>query len=87
MVYFRGEPLATQTLDMFVDEKLVLEIKAFEHLHPGATSQLFGYLCATNLELGLLLHRGHEPRFYRVLYEKSVENARISRAVTRPGQK
>jgi GxxExxY protein len=28
MVYFRGEPLARQTLGMVIDEKLVLEIKA-----------------------------------------------------------
>src|SRR5579872_3834896 len=69
MVYFKGEPLATQTLDMIVDERLVVENKATERLHPGAVPQLFGYLCATNLELGLLLHYGREPKFYRVICE------------------
>ena len=68
-VYYRGEPLAWQTLDVIVDEKLALEIKATEQLHPSATQQLFGYLCATNLEVGLLLHFGREPKVHRVIYE------------------
>jgi GxxExxY protein len=68
-VYFRGEPIARQTLDMIIDEKLVLEIKATERLHPDATTQLFSYLCATSLEAGLLLHFGREPKVYRVIYE------------------
>src|SRR5690348_7087447 len=50
LVYYRGEPLARQTLDMLVDDKLVVEIKAAERLHPSATLQLFSYLCSTNLE-------------------------------------
>jgi GxxExxY protein len=69
MVYYRGDPLAGQTLDMIVDEKVVLETKATEQLHPGATLQLFSYLCATSLEVGLLLHFGREPKFYRVICE------------------
>jgi GxxExxY protein len=76
MAYYRGEPLAWQTLDMIVDEKLVLEIKATERLHPSATRQLFSYLCATNLEVGLLLHFGHEPKFYRVICENQFKRHR-----------
>src|SRR5437763_1894151 len=40
MVYFRGEPLARQTLDMIVDQ-VIVENKATERLHPGAELQLF----------------------------------------------
>ncbi|MFI5229666.1 MAG: GxxExxY protein [Gemmatimonadales bacterium] len=68
-VYYRGEPLGRQFLDMIVDGKLVLEIKATERLHPTGTLQLFSYLCATTMEVGLLLHFGREPKFYRVVYE------------------
>ena len=73
MVFFRGEPLARQTLDMIIDQKLVIEIKSTEFLRPNATSQLSSYLHATNLELGLLLHFGREPKFYRVLYENRLK--------------
>jgi GxxExxY protein len=31
MVYYRGEPLARQTLDMIVDQKVIVENKATEH--------------------------------------------------------
>src|SRR5690349_21682775 len=46
-VYFRGIAIATQVMDMIVDDKVTVEIKATEHLHAAATAQLFGYLCAT----------------------------------------
>ena len=69
MVYYRGRPLARQKLDMIVDSRIVIEIKAAAHLPPDATAQLFSYLCATDLEVGLLLHFGREPRFHRVLSE------------------
>jgi GxxExxY protein len=42
MVYFRGEPLARQTIDMVVDDKLVVELKSTARLDPDATRQLFG---------------------------------------------
>ena len=69
MVYFRGEPLARQTLDIIVDDRLIVEIKSTARLQPDSTRQLFGYLHATTLEVGLLLHFGKEARFYRVIYE------------------
>ncbi len=78
MVYYRDEPLAWQTLDMIVDQKLVVETKATERLHPSAQLQLFGYLCATNLEVGLLLHFGREAKFYRVICENRVKRQRKS---------
>ena len=61
---------------MIVDEKLVLETKATERLHPGARLQLFSDLCATSLEVGLLLHFGREPKFYRVICENRVKRHR-----------
>lgn len=79
MVYFRGEPLARQTLDMIVDQRVVVEIKATERLHPSASPQLFSYLCATTLEVGLLLHFGREPRFYRVICENTLKRHASSR--------
>ena len=68
-VYYRGKPLAWQTLDMIVDGKVVIETKAADRLHPGASQQLFSYLCSTNMEVGLLLHFGREAKFQRVICE------------------
>jgi GxxExxY protein len=73
MVYFRGEPLAPQTLDMIVDDRVVVETKSSERLHENATGQLFGYLCATKLEVGLVLHFGREARAHRVFFENRLK--------------
>lgn len=69
MVYFRGEPLAPQMIDMIVDGKVIVENKASEQLPSGASPQLFSYLCSTDIEVGMLLHFGRTPRFDRLLFE------------------
>jgi|SRR5664279_875654 len=79
-VYYRGEAVAQQVLDMIVDEKLVIEIKATEHLHPNASMQLFSYLSATRLEVGLLLHFGRKPKFHRVICENRLKRHLSARA-------
>ena len=75
-VLYRGEPLAWQTLDMIVDERLVLEVKASERLHPDAELQLFSYLCATRLEVGLVLHFGRRAKFHRVVCQNAFKSYR-----------
>jgi GxxExxY protein len=69
MVYFRGEPLASERMDMLVDGVVVIENKSREPLDTDASGQLFGRLAATNLEVGLVLHFGKKARFYRVFFE------------------
>ena len=64
-VMYKGDELAYQRMDMIVDDKLIIEIKSTYELHKAAQRQLFNYLRATKLEVGLLLHFGPEPKFYR----------------------
>lgn len=64
-VMYKGEHLGTQRLDMIVDDRVIVETKSTYQLHQAAQRQLYNYLRATNLEVGLLLHFGPEPRFYR----------------------
>jgi len=73
MVYYKGEPLARQTIDLIVDDKVIVEAKATERLHPAAAPQLFSYLCSTSLEVGLLLHFGREPKFKRLICENRLK--------------
>jgi GxxExxY protein len=42
MIHFRGEPLARQTIDMVVDQTVIVETKSTEALHPAGRRQLFG---------------------------------------------
>lgn len=57
-VIYKDRALGIQRLDLIVDDKLVVEAKASSELHRSATRQLYNYLRATNLKVGLLLHFG-----------------------------
>jgi GxxExxY protein len=64
-VMYKGDELAHQRLDMIVDDRVIVEVKSTYELHRAARRQLYNYLRATNLEVGLVLHFGPEPKFYR----------------------
>ena len=64
-VAYKGDEPGIQRIDMIVDEKLVVETKASSKLHECAARQLYNYLRATNLEVGLLLHFGPKANFHR----------------------
>jgi len=66
-VMYNGILLGLQRLDLIVDDKLVVEAKASSELHKSASRQLYNYLRATNLRIGLLLHFGPEPTFHRII--------------------
>ena len=66
-VIYKGRELCRHRLDMVVADRVVVEAKSTQYLSPTASRQLFNYLRATRLELGLLLHFGPRPRVQRVV--------------------
>lgn len=66
-VMYKGDELCSQRLDMVVDDRLVVEVKSSALLPPATKRQLYGYLRATKIEVGLVLHFGPEPRFHRLI--------------------
>jgi GxxExxY protein len=67
---------------MIVDDKLVVESKSTQELHRSAPRQVYSYLHASQLRVGLLLHFGPEPQFCRFVsrdalkqFAESVESA------------
>ena len=71
-VYYKGEELTRQRIDMLVDETLIVEAKATAMLHRSASRQVYNYLNATRLQVGLLLHFGLEPAFYRLIRTRPI---------------
>lgn len=55
-VSYRGRPLGIQRLDLLVEERIVVELKAVERLDPVHRAQLLSYLRAARLRAGLLLN-------------------------------
>ena len=66
-IAYKGLTLTSQRLDFVIDEKLILEVKSTQVLSACAARQLYNYLRATNLKVGLLLHFGPEPKFHRLV--------------------
>ena len=47
--------------DIICYDKIIVELKAVSSLLPEHSAQLFNYLKATNIKLGLLVNFGHYP--------------------------
>lgn len=55
-VGYKGHLVGEGRLDLVIDDKIIVELKAVEALHPIHTAQLLSYLRATKLQLGLLMN-------------------------------
>lgn len=53
---YKGMPIGEGRLDLLVDQRLVVELKAVERLLPIHLSQVLSYLRAAHLNLGLILN-------------------------------
>ena len=72
-VFYKGIQVARYSIDLIVDETIVLEIKASHSVTDTDHAQLRNYLRCTPLQVGLLLHFGPKPKFYRFVASKQLE--------------
>jgi GxxExxY protein len=52
-VFFRSENVGEYFADIVVENKIILELKAVETLHPNHYAQLVNYLKASDYEVGM----------------------------------
>jgi GxxExxY protein len=67
VVTFRGHQIGFHRVDMLVERRVIVEVKSTERVPESAHRQLRSYVNAVHLKLGILLHFGPRPRFYREL--------------------
>ena len=67
-VRFRASVVGLFRADFIIENQLVVEIKAVEHLMPAHEAQLLNYLKATGLRLGLLLNFGPRAQVKRRVF-------------------
>ena len=67
-VFYLGVSIGFYRIDLLVNEKVIVEVKAQHSLTVVDEKQLSNYLKATNLEVGLLFNFGPEPKFERIVY-------------------
>jgi GxxExxY protein len=55
-IYYKGEKIHGQVLDMVVEGKVILELKSVEVLLQNHEAQILSYLKSTRLPVGLLIN-------------------------------
>ncbi|NVN91562.1 MAG: GxxExxY protein [Desulfuromonadales bacterium] len=67
-VFYEGREVGDYYADLFVNEIVIVELKAAESLRQEYAAQLINYCKATGIEVGLLLNFGKSPEVKRVLF-------------------
>ncbi len=75
-IYYEGIDIGTRRVDFFVEDKIMVELKALSHLNESNLAQSINYLEAYNLPVGLLINFGAKSqKFKRVYNTKHPDNA------------
>jgi len=64
-VMFRGECVGDFYADIFVEEKVIVELKSVKTIAPEHQAQVINYLNATGIEVGLLINFGNPKLEYK----------------------
>ena len=68
-VMFREQQVGQFYADLFVDDKVIIELKAVSALAPEHSAQTINYLKATGIEVGLLINFGRPKIEYKRLHK------------------
>ena len=74
LLNYKGHDIGTRRVDFFVEDKIMVEIKAVISLEDVHLAQAMNYLEAYNLEIGLLINFGAK----RLEFKRVHNNKKIS---------
>ena len=77
-VYYDNVLVGEFFADIIVENSVIIELKAVEALHKIHSNQLINYLKATEIEVGLLLNFGEEPKFVRKILTNDRKNIHVN---------
>ena len=64
-VMFRGECVGDFFADIFIEEKVIVELKCVKSIAPEHQAQIINYLNASGIEVGLLINFGNPKLEYK----------------------
>ncbi|MEQ8414381.1 MAG: GxxExxY protein [Imperialibacter sp.] len=67
-IYYEGIDIGTRRVDFFVEDKIMVELKAVIELNDNHLNQCRNYLEAYNLPVGLLINFGSRSLQYKRVY-------------------
>jgi GxxExxY protein len=78
-VCYKGEIIGVYRLDLLIDNKIVIELKAVNGLNDLFTKQLISYLKASNYRLGILMNFGSKRlEHFRIPNTKNLSHSKLS---------
>jgi GxxExxY protein len=74
-IFYKGQNIGTRRVDFFVEEKIMVELKAVVQLENVHLAQAINYLEASGLDIGLLINFGNTSlQFKRVMKPNKVHS-------------
>lgn len=70
-IFYRNEEIGTRRVDFFVDDIVMVELKAISHLEDVHLAQAMNYLQAYHLPVGLLINFGAKSMEFKRVYNLS----------------
>lgn len=70
-IYYKDRLVGKHRLDLVVDDKIILELKAVSEMTKAFRQRTLSYLRAADLKLGILINFGEE----RVKYDRILNSA------------
>jgi GxxExxY protein len=67
-VFYDGHRMGEYFADILVEDRIILELKTADSITSQHKAQLLNYLKATEVEVGLVLNFGPEPKFSRKIF-------------------
>lgn len=68
-VFYKGHDVGHFSADLLVNQSLIIELKAVQHILQEHEAQLVNYLSATNTEEGLLINFGASSLQFKKKYK------------------
>ena len=72
LIHYKGEVIGKRIVDFFVEDKIMVELKAFTDLTDVHMAQAFNYLEASGTEVGLLINFGARSLQFKRLHNRKL---------------
>ena len=71
-IYYQGQKIGMRIVDFFIDEKIMVELKAVTDLNDVHLAQGLNYLEASGYEVGLLINFGAKSLQFKRLHNRKL---------------
>lgn len=72
-LHYKGHDIGTRRVDFFVENKIMVEIKAIINLEDVHLAQAMNYVEAYNLEIGLLINFGAKSLQHKRVHNNNIK--------------